>query len=107
MIWWRGMGHWVIWIVGGVVLGSRVAFEALLPAASANGYGMPMGASLLLAAAACYPLGQFTRKRQGVVLDGEMALDAGHHSLFFVPVHFWTWVLGVIGIGLLVTELTR
>lgn len=107
MIIWCGKGIWVLWITLGVVVASQWVFSAVLPDASAMGYGMPMGVSLLLAAAACYPFGQFTRKRKGVVLDGELGLDGGHHSLFFVPVHFWPYLLGAIGIWLGITEFTR
>jgi hypothetical protein len=98
MIWWRGHGFWVLFIVGGVVLGTVFAFGALMPDAPVTAGNVPLGVGLLMAGLACYPLGEFTRKRQGAVLDGEMALDAGHHSLFFIPVHFFPWLLGAGGL---------
>lgn len=104
MIWWRGHGIWVLFIVGGVVLGSQIAFDAVVDPARFDGAGLPMGVSLLLAAAALWPFGQYTRVRQGAVLDGELALDVGHHSLFFIPVHFWTYIAAAGGVFLLVQQ---
>lgn len=105
MIIWRGLGLWVLFIVGGVVLASQIAFATLFPDFTLLYGDLPVGASILLAAAACYPFGEYTRKRQGIVQDGEAALDFGHHSLYFVPVHVWTWVLAVGGAALLIYQL--
>ncbi|HEX6040125.1 hypothetical protein [Longimicrobium sp.] len=98
MIWWRGKGIWVLFIVVGVVVATIMAMGAVLPYAAINAGGAPVGVGLMLAGLACYPFGEYTRKRQGAVLDGELALDAGHHSLFFIPVHFWPWLLGAGGL---------
>lgn len=105
MIWWRGRGIWVLFIVGGTVLASQVAYGALLPTAFPERGDLPIGASLLLSGLACYPLGEFTRKRKFQVEDGEAALDFGHHSLFFIPVHIFPYLLGILGLALWVKEI--
>ena len=30
----------------------------------------------------------------------ELALDLGHHSLFFIPVHFFPYLLWIVGVAL-------
>lgn len=105
MVIWRGLGWWVVWIVLGLVMATNSAFNRLLPDADVTFSAVPTGVGLVVAGLACYPFGAFTRKRQGAVEDGELALDAGHHSLFFIPVHFWPWLLAAGGLVVCVRAL--
>jgi hypothetical protein len=105
MIIWRGLGIWLLAIVGAALVATSMAFDAILQDAFYFGeHRWTMGVAFLVSALACYPFGQFTRKRQGVVEDGELALDFGHHSLFFIPVHIWVYLLALAGAVLCVME---
>ncbi len=103
MIIWRGLGIWVLFIVLGTYVATAMAFSAWLEPVFLEAYRWMPGVAFFLAALACWRLGQYTRTRQSVVPDGELAPDFGHHSLFFIPVHFWAYVLAAIGFYLCVS----
>lgn len=109
---WRGLGHWVMWITGGALLTTYSAIGRWVDPFYFDTRSW-VGRSLLLAAAACYPLGRYTRTRPGMRPDeadeeaGGVALDDGHHSLYFIPVHRWTPLLAVGGVVLCALVLVR
>lgn len=69
----------------------------------------PLEFALLIAAALSWVVGNLLRKRTAqTVIDKvtgkERVLDRATHRLFFIPMHFWGVILGVIGVMLCIME---
>jgi hypothetical protein len=109
MIIWRGFGILVIFIT----MAAMIAFQSLIGAVFGQQFykthDWPKGAALLLAAVAVYFTGQFFNGKPGrVMIDkatGRELTFRRVHSLFFIPMEYWGYILAVAGFILLFVHL--
>lgn len=112
MIVWSGSGFLVLAFVFGAALLCNWAFDAAWGAGYYSSHLWTVGVAVLIGAGLSWVVGDFLRKRAAqVVIDKEtgkeMVLDRGNHRLFFVPMHYWGPILGIVGIGLCVGDALR
>jgi len=104
LIIWRGSGFLVVVIAAIFMLGIQFVGTAVFGNAwYAQNSIWVGGIGLLLAGVAVWPVAQrLNGEPDRVLVDqatGQPVVLKCSHSLFFVPVQYWTWILG--GIGLL------
>jgi drug/metabolite transporter (DMT)-like permease len=109
MIIWSGFGFLVVVFVFGAALLCNYVFDALWGKGYYSAHKWTIGVAMLIAAALSWGVGNLLRKRRAqTVIDKatgkEMVLDRATHRLFFIPMHFWGVILGVIGIVLCIME---
>ena len=96
---WRGLGFLVAVIAFGCSLAGNFIANAIAGEGYFDRHKWPLGLSLLVAAALCWLLGDYLRKRPGrVVIDKQTGREfelKKIHSLFFIPMHWWGAILGV------------
>jgi len=95
---WRGFGFLVAVIAFGCSLVGNLIANAIAGERYFDHHKWPLGVSLLVAAAICWFLGDYLRKRPGrVVIDKQTGKEftlRKTHSLFFIPMHWWAPILG-------------
>lgn len=106
---WQGLGFLVAVFVFGAALLCNLIFDALYGAGYYSAHYWTVGVAFLAAALPSALVGRALRKRHArTVLDletGEVfVLDRAHHSLLFIAMHHWGWLLGLAGILLLILE---
>jgi hypothetical protein len=102
---WRGLGYLVAVIVFGCSLLANLIFNAILGKGYYDHHLWPCAASLVFSAAICWFLGNHLRKRSDrIAIDKitgkEFVINQSQHTLFFVPMHYWSPILLVIAIVL-------
>jgi hypothetical protein len=106
MIIWKGWGILVIVITAAVM----IMFQAMVGIAFGNPqfyrtHDWPKAVALLLAAVAVYFAGSFFNGKPGRVMvdkaTGQEITCRRVHSLFFIPMEYWGFILAAIGIILL------
>ncbi len=111
MIIWSGFGFVVAVFVLAASLFCNAIVDASLGAGYYSAHHWTIGISMLLAGALCALYGLKLRKGGSRELvdaqTGERVVLRRSHTMFFIPVHLWAFVLGAIGIALLVAELFR
>ena len=110
MIIWSGYGFVVAVIVFLVALAGNVGFDAAFGKGYYENHWWTIGAALIVSAVIILPFAIWLRaKNERVVIDKEtgeeLSINRNDHSLFFIPLWYWSPLLAVIGIGLCVYEL--
>ena len=95
---WTGKGYLVFVIVFGCSLIANLLFNAQVGAGYYDHHKWPFAVLLLVSAAICWSLGDYLRKRSDqVVIDKqtgkELVINQSHHTLFFIPMHWWGLIL--------------
>ena len=111
MIIWSGFGF----LVAVFALASTLLCNLVVDAGFGAGYYIAhhwtFGIAMLLAGVLCALTGRPLRDRGTRVLTdaqtGERVVLRRSHTLFFIPMHLWAFVLGAIGLLLLASELFR
>jgi hypothetical protein len=112
MLIWQGLGF----LVAVIVFGCALAVNFITNAAVGDGYyekhNWPMAVSLMLSAAICWFLGNHLRKRSDrVAIDKEtgreFVVNQSRHTLFFIPMHYWSPILLVIAMIAIGREFLR
>lgn len=112
MIIWQGWGILVAVFFVVATLLCDWAVGAVFGANYVKLHGWPMGVALLLAAAASWQFGRHLNGRPArIVIDKEtgeeVALKSGTHSLFFIPMQYWGFILAAFGLYAWVKDLLR
>ena len=110
MIIWTGYGFVVPVIVFLVALVGNVGFDAAFGKGYYEGHWWTIGTALLVSAAILLPFSIRLQARNArVVIDREtgeeLVINRNDHSVFFIPVKFWSPLLAVVGISLCLFEL--
>jgi hypothetical protein len=108
---WRGLGWLVAVLVFGLSLIGNVTCDAIYGDGYYDHHKWPFAVSLLVAGASCWFLGLYLKRRSDrIVVDKatgqELVLNQSRHTLFFVPMHLWGPVLGVIALVVLAVSLS-
>lgn len=111
MIVWSGFGF----VVAVFVLASSLLCNVLVDARFGAGYysahHWTIGVSLMLAGVLCALYGgKLLKGGHRDLVDaqtGERVVLRSRHTMFFIPVHLWGFVLGALGLALLASELFR
>ena len=103
MIVWQGFGFLVAVVSFAILVATQFATGVLTKDESYYGtHGWPKLLALWLAAAAVYALARYFDSRPGkVMIEKETGREVHlrrSHSLFFVPMKYWPYVLVVLGI---------
>jgi len=112
MIIWSGLGFLVVVFVFGAALLCNWAFDAAWGAGYYSAHHWTVGVAMFMGATWSWVVGNSLRKRTArTVIDeatGErFILDRVKHGLFFIPMHYWGPILGVIGVVLCVMEFVK
>ncbi len=112
MFFWSGLGFLVALFVFGAALLCNWAFDAALGAGYYSAHTWTIGVAMLIAGALSWIVGSLLRKRTSqIVIDKatgqEMVLDRATHRFFFIPMHYWGGILGVLGLALCVMQLIQ
>lgn len=112
MIIWNGFGYLVAVFVFGAALLSNLVFDAAWGSGYYSAHKWTVGVAMFIAAALSWVVGGQLRNRTAqTVIDKatgqEMVLDRATHRLFFIPMHSWGMILGVIGVVLCIVELIK
>ena len=109
---WQGLGF----LVAVIVFGCSLAANLILNATVGDGYydhhDWPFAVSLIFSAAICWFLGNHLRKRSDrIAIDkktgNEFVVNQSRHTLFFIPMHFWSPILLLIALILFGIEFLR
>lgn len=112
IIFWRGCGIFVV-VITIVIL---VIFQKVAGAVSGDprfyqSHDWPKGAALLCAAAAVYLAGRYFNNRPGrVMIDkatGREVIFPRVHSLFFIRMEYWGFILAALGVVCLFTHIGK
>jgi hypothetical protein len=111
MIIWRGWGIVVAVIAFlGLLAGQLVGTAIYGPVGYEQNATWLVGSGLLVAAGVLWPIGQRMNSGGRVLIDKEtgqeLMLKPGH-SLFFIPVQYWSPILAVIALIMIVMGLLR
>lgn len=103
MIIWSGLGFLIPIIGFGCLLLGEAVTESLFQDTSYyQNHGWPKLAGLLIAAALVHLLGTALDRRPGrTMIDkatGQEVTLRGSHSLFFIPMKYWSYVFGALGV---------
>jgi hypothetical protein len=109
MIIWNGLGFLVAVFVFGAALLCNGAFDAAWSAGYYSAHKWSIGVAMFSGAALSWVVGNLLRKRTAqTVIDKatgkEMILDRATHRFFFIPMHYWGFILAAIGVVLRVME---
>lgn len=111
MIIWSGFGFVVAVFALAASLFCNAIVDAGLGAGYYSAHYWTIGLSMLLAATLCALYGRKLRNGGSRELvdaqTGERVVLRRSHTMFFIPVHVWAYVLGAVGLMLLVAELLR
>lgn len=109
MLIWQGWGIMVV----GIVIGCSLMVYALLEAITGStvywrSHDWPVGVTLLVAGVLCWATGPFLSQRNAKILldpqTGKQVVVGESHTFFFMPVHWWGPILGVLGMWAIVNE---
>ncbi len=109
---WQGLGF----LVAVIIFGSSLLFNLLFNALWGPGYydhhKWPFAISLLCSAAICWFLGNMlARGSNQTVIDKqtgeEFTINRRHHTLFFIPMHWWGPICLVIALALFARSIFR
>ena len=86
-------------LITGCVTGSEIYWEMHL---------WPLGVSLLVSAMLCWKIGlSLSQSNSRILVDPETVqefIDSPKHTLFFIKMHWWGPILGIIGIGMIILD---
>jgi hypothetical protein len=106
MIIWRGWGILVAVIAFlGLLAGQLVGTAIFGPAGYERNATWLVGVGLLVAAAVLWPIGQRMNSGAQVLVDkatGQEVILKPGHSLFFIPVQYWSPILAVIAVLMII-----
>jgi len=107
---WSGLGHLVAIFVFASALLCNVAFDAAFGEGYYSAHKWTVGVAMFIAAGLSFVAARMLRRRTArMVIDKqtgeEFLLDQAPSTLFFIPMHYWWIVLGVLGLVLCLTEL--
>jgi hypothetical protein len=107
---WRGYGWLVAVIVFGLSLIGNLICDGIY--GYYDNHKWPFAVSLLASGAICWFLGQYLKGRSDrIAVDKatgqEFVANQSRHTLFFVPMHLWGPILGLIALVLLGLSLLR
>jgi len=109
---WQGLGF----LVAVIAFGCSLAANFLSNATAGDGYydrhKWPLAVSLIFSAVICWFLGSYLRTRSDrIAIDKEtgkeFVVNKSRHSLFFIPMHYWSPIFLVIALVLLGLEFLR
>jgi len=107
---WHGKGFLVaVFVFGFSLIANLIANSVTGSGVYWDTHKWPFALSLLVSAAICWPLGDYLRKRSNrIVIDKqtgkEFVLNQSQHTLFFIPMHWWSPILLVIAVILFAVE---
>ena len=106
---WRGFGWLVAVIVFGFSLAANLAFNATYGEGYYDHHKWPFALSLFASATVCWFLGSYLKTRSDqIAIDKrtgkEIVVNQSQHALFFIPMHLWGPVLGLIAIVVFALE---
>jgi hypothetical protein len=109
---WTGKGYLVFLIVFGCSLIANLISNVAIGPGYYDHHKWPLAISLLVSAAICWSLGDYFRKRSDrVVIDKqtgrELVINQSHHTLFWIPMHWWGPLLCVVALILFAVEFSR
>lgn len=109
MLIWNGLGFLVAVVVFGCSLVANIIFNQVMGEGYYDSHKWPVAISLIVSAVFCWALGDYLRKRSDrAVIDvetgEELVINQSHHSLFFIPMHWWGPILLVIALVLFAGE---
>jgi len=108
---WRGWGILVAVIAFlGLLAGQLVGTAIFGPVGYEQNATWLVSLGLLVAAVVLWPIGRRMNSGGRVLVDkatGQEVILKPRHSLFFIPVQFWSPILAVIAVIMLVTGLLR
>ncbi len=112
MIIWQGLGFLVAVIVFACSLAANFIFNAAVGEGYYDRHMWPFAVSLIFSSAICWFLGSYLRtKLDRVVVDKEtgkeLVLNQSRHTLFFIPMHYWSPILLLIALILFGIEFAR
>jgi hypothetical protein len=97
LIIWSGLGFLVAVIAFGCSLIANLIFNAAMGEGYYDHHKWPCAVSLMVSAMICWFLGDYLRKRPGrVVIDKQTGKEFTlnkKHTLFLIPVHYWSPIL--------------
>jgi hypothetical protein len=100
MIIWKGWGISVAFIAVAAWIGGDLAGEKFL--GSPDAFNPLSGLALAAAAAAIWQLSRYLNRQPGrTVVDkatGREFVLRRSHSLFFIPIEYWAWIVTVLAI---------
>jgi uncharacterized membrane protein len=105
MIIWQGLGFLVAVVVFCCSLAGNFISNATLGDGYYDHHEWPFAVSLICSAGICWFLGRYLRtKSDRIVIDKatgkEFVINQSRHTLFFIPMHFWSPILIVIAVVL-------
>jgi hypothetical protein len=105
MIIWQGLGFLVAVIVFGCSLAGNFISNATLGEGYYDQHKWPVALSLICSAPICWFLGRYLRaKSDRIAIDNatgkEFVINQSRHTLFFIPMEYWSPILIVIALVL-------
>jgi hypothetical protein len=109
IIFWQGLGFLVAVIVFGCSLAANLICNAIVGGGYFDQHQWPVAVSLILSAAICWFLGSYLRKKSDrVAIDKEtgreFVVNHSRHTLFFIPLQYWSPILLLIALVALGVE---
>ena len=109
MIVWQGFGFLVLIVaIAALALMEYVVRTLTADAFYYNTHGWPKLVAFWIAAAAIYGIARFFESRPGRVMTdkqtGQQVVLRQAHSLFFVPMKYWTFVFLALGLVIFFTK---
>jgi hypothetical protein len=94
---WRGLGFLVAVIIFGCSLVANLIFNAKYGEGYYDNHKWPFALSLIVSAIICFVLGNYLRKRSDrIAIDKqtgkEFVVNQSKHTLFFIPMHYWSLI---------------
>jgi MFS family permease len=109
---WQGLGFLVAVIVFGCSLVANLILNATVGDGYYDHHKWPFAVSLIFSAAICWFLGNYLRTRSDrIAIDKEtgkeFVVNQSRHTLFFIPMHYWSPILLLIALILFGIEFLR
>src|ERR1700761_5186834 len=109
---WSGKGYLVFVIIFCCSLIGNLVSNAVGGSNYYEHHKWPLAVMLVVSALICWLLGDYLRKRSDqVVIDKktgrEFVINQSHHTLFWIPMHWWGPILLVIALILFAIEFLR
>lgn len=112
MIIWSGLGFLVAVFVFGAALLCNWGFDAAWGSGYYSAHKWTIGVAMFIGSALSWIVGIRLRRRTAqIVIDKatgkEMAIDRATHRLFFIQMHYWGPILGIIGVAFCIMEFIK
>lgn len=106
---WQGLGFLVAVIVFGCSLAGNLISNATVGDGYYDRHKWPSAVSLIFSATMCWFLGRYLRRRSDrIAIDKEtgkeFVVNQSRHTLFFIPMHYWSPILLLIAVILFGVE---